>query len=1128
MSQGNKPWTQLPEPAASYDSFMPETNTVSLDEEIRRVAGQALQLAQQHLDAGQLDQAAKLYAAVLDMHPSHAEAHYRLGLLEWQAGRLPAAAAGLSEAIQADPGEAAYWLAYIEVLLDGGELTAVRETIALGRQHGLQGEQLDRLAKRLARAERGTPSREEIDVLSALMEQRRLGEAEHAARQMSIDCPRHPLGWKALGVVYHIRGQIDPAIQAMARATECDPGNAEAFSNLGLLLRESRRYADAITVLKRALECDPQWAGAHNNLAVTLLDMNRLAEAEASARAAIAIDRQNPLAWNTLGMALLNQSRMEAALDAFRHVLALEPDNAGVHSNLLFAMSQMEGVDAGQLFAEHVRYAERVEAPLRSTWRAHANDRDPQRPLRIGFVSGDLRHHAVTSFIEPIFARLAGRSGMLLYAYHNHVLTDQVSERIMACMTQWTDVAGLDDEALAQRIRDDGIDILVDLSGHTAHNRLPVFARKPAPVQLTWIGYPGTTGLQAMDYYFTDRFILPPGQYDHQFTEKLVYLPVSAPFQPELDAPALNALPALKNGHLTFGSFNRISKIGRNVIAAWSKLLRALPTSKLLLGGVPADGAEGQIVGWLAEEGVDPSRVRTVARCQLKDYLALHHEIDINLDAFPYSGGTTTLHALWMGVPTLTLAGDTAAGRQTACILEHSGLPQYIAHDAGEFLQKGLAACADLDALAHLRATLRGKFVLPSSDTSSLIADTVERAFRAIWQRWCDQLPAASFELGWHAEQAAAPASSAAQAPIYVTQPEMPPLADFVASLEQIWERKHLTNGGPFHQQLEEALCAHLGVEHISLFANGTLGLMTALQVLGISGEVITTPYSFVATTHALTWNGLQPVFADVDPVTLNLDPDRIEAAITPRTRAIMPVHCYGTPCDVERIEAIARKHGLKVIYDAAHAFGVRRNGKSILRYGDLSVLSFHATKVFNTLEGGAIVCRDAAMKQHIDRMKNFGIADEVTVVAAGINGKMNEVSAAYGLLQLKGVDAAIEKRGKVAARYRELLAGVPGIALMPAPDHAANFSYFPILVRDGYPLGRDGLYQKLRDANIHARRYFFPLISELAMYHDLPSAASDNLPAASIAAQQVLCLPIYPALDERDVDRIAAIVRAA
>jgi dTDP-4-amino-4,6-dideoxygalactose transaminase/predicted O-linked N-acetylglucosamine transferase (SPINDLY family) len=925
-----------------------------------------------------------------------------------------------------------------------------------------------------------------------------------------------------------MRGQIEPAVKAMAMAAECDPDNAEAYSNLGLLLKDSRRHDDAIVVLQRALELDPKRADAHNNMAVTLLDMNRLAEAEASARAAIAIDPKNALAWNTMGVALMGQSRMAAAVDAYRHVLKLEPANAGVHSNMLFGMSQMEDIDAKALFEEHLRYAKRVEAPLRKTLRPHANGRDPLRALRIGFVSGDLRHHAVASFIEPIFERLAGRSGVTLYAYHNHVLTDHVSDRFKGYMTQWLDVVGLDDEALAQRIRDDGIDILVDLSGHTAHNRLPVFARKPAPVQATWIGYPGTTGLQAMDYYLTDRHILPPGQFDHQFTEKLAYLPISAPFQPELDAAPINALPALTNGYITFGSFNRISKIGRNVVAAWGKLLRALPDSQLLLGGVPPDGIEKQILAWLAEEGVDGARVRVHPRCQLKEYLALHNQVDINLDAFPYSGGTTTLHALWMGVQTLTLAGDTAAGRQTACILEHMQLPEYVAHDVDDFVRRGLAACADLATLADQRNGMRLRFGMPSSDFMGQVADGVEQAMRMMWQRWCDGLPPATIEVPAAPPPAAPPEPVAAPATIYVTQPAMPPLQDFVASLEQIWDSKFLTNGGQFHQRLEQALCEHLGVEHISLFSNGTIALMTALQALGIEGEVITTPYSFVATTHAMVWNGLRPVFADIDPVSFNLDPDRIEAAITPATRAIMPVHCYGNPCDVERIEAIARKHKLKVIYDAAHAFGVRRDGQSILRHGDLAVLSFHATKVFNTFEGGAIVCRDAAMKQHIDRLKNFGIADEVTVVAAGINGKMNEVSAAFGLLQLKGIAAAIDKRRDVAAQYRRLLDGVPGVRCMPDLGHEANFGYFPILVDESYPQGRDGLYQKLRDAGIHARRYFYPLISEFPMYHDIPSAAAENLPMAEAAARQVLCLPIYPGLETHDIERIATLIRTA
>jgi dTDP-4-amino-4,6-dideoxygalactose transaminase/predicted O-linked N-acetylglucosamine transferase (SPINDLY family) len=1104
---------------------MPDTKDSTLTDEIQQVAAQAMQLALQHIDSGQFDQAATLCRAILDMHPGHAQAQYQLGLLEWQAQRMPEAAAHLSGAIQADPGEAAYWLAYIEVLLDAAELPAARETVELGRRHGLRGAVLDTLAQRLERAERGAPTRKEIDALSALLKARRLDEAEHTARAMTVDCPRHPFGWKSLGVVFHMRGQIAPAVKAMAKASECDPDNAEAYSNLGLLLKESRRHEDAIVVLKRALELDPKRADAHNNLAVTLLDMNRLAEAEASARAAVAIDPKNTLAWNTIGVALLGQSRMAEAVDAYRRVLKLDPGNAGVHSNMLFSMSQMEGVDPKELFAEHLRYAERVEAPLRKSWRPHANQRDPQRPLRIGFVSGDLRHHAVASFVEPVFERLAGRPGVALYAYHNHVLTDHVSERFKGYVAQWLEVVGLDDDALARRIRDDGIDILIDLSGHTAHNRLPVLARKPAPIQATWIGYPGTTGLQSVDYYLTDRHILPPGRFDHQFTEKLAYLPVSAPFQPELDAPAVNPLPALANGHVTFGSFNRISKIGRNVVAAWGRLLRALPDAKLLLGGVPPDGAEKPILAWLAEEGVDAARVRVHPRAQLKDYLALHQQVDICLDAFPYSGGTTTLHALWMGVPTLTLAGDTAAGRQTVCTLGHFGLQRFVAEDSDEFLRKGLAACADLQALAALRARLRPQFALPSSDFMSTLADHVESALRTMWRRWCEGLPAASFELA-AARPPAAP--EPAHPTIYVTQPAMPPLQDFVASLEQIWESKYLTNGGRFHQRLEQALCEHLGVEHISLFANGTLALVTALQALGIEGEVITTPYSFVATSHALLWNGLKPVFADIDPVSFNLDPDRIEAAITPATRAIMPVHCYGNPCDVERIDAIARKHGLKVIYDAAHAFGVRQDGRSILRHGDLSVLSFHATKVFNTFEGGAIVCRDAAMKRHIDHLKNFGIADEVTVVAAGINGKMHEVSAAFGLLQLEGLAAAVEKRARVAAHYRRLLADLPGIRCMPELGHEANFGYFPILVGDDHRLGRDGLYQKLRDAGIHARRYFYPLISEFPMYRELASAAPDRLPVAAAAARQVLCLPIYPALEAEQVERIAGLVRGA
>jgi len=363
--------------------------------------------------------------------------------------------------------------------------------------------------------------------------------------------------------------------------------------------------------------------------------------------------------------------------------------------------------------------------------------------------------------------------------------------------------------------------------------------------------------------------------------------------------------------------------------------------------------------------------------------------------------------------------------------------------------------------------------------------------------------------------------------PVYVTQPYLPPLEEFIPYLEQIWANKILTNGGPMHQQLEQALCDHLGVGHIAVFNNGTNALLTALQALDITGEVITTPYSFVATTHSLLWNGLKPVFVDIDPLTLNLDPAKIEAAITPQTTAIMPVHCYGHPCDVAAIQKIADKYNLRVIYDAAHAFGVKDAGGSVLRHGDLSVLSFHATKVFNTFEGGAIVCPDAQTKLRIDQLKNFGIVDEVTVDAAGINGKMSEINAAFGLLQLTHIERAQARRKQVDQTYRDLLKDVQGIRIIEEAGQAvANYSYFPLLVEADYPLSRDQLFQKLKDNQVFARRYFYPLISEFPMYRDLPSAQGSNLPVAVEMANHVLCLPIYPAIDDADIVRIVNVLK--
>jgi len=365
--------------------------------------------------------------------------------------------------------------------------------------------------------------------------------------------------------------------------------------------------------------------------------------------------------------------------------------------------------------------------------------------------------------------------------------------------------------------------------------------------------------------------------------------------------------------------------------------------------------------------------------------------------------------------------------------------------------------------------------------------------------------------------------------PVYVTQPDLPPLEEFTDLLKQIWDNKILTNNGPFHQQFEQELADYLGVKYISVFTNGTLALMTALQALRITGEVITTPYSFVATTHSLWWNNIKPVFADIEPDFFNLDPEKVEAAITPQTTAIMPVHVYGNPCNVERFQQIADTYGLKLIYDAAHAFGVKINGNSILNYGDLSILSFHATKVFNTIEGGAIISPDAKTKKRIDFLKNFGFADETTVIAPGINAKMNEVQSAYGLLQLKYVDDCIEKRKEIATIYREQLNGINGITFLEdivGVDH--SYSYFPILIdKKKYGTTRDQLYEKLKEHNIFGRRYFYPLISQFPTYRGLTSSRTENLPVATQVAEQVICLPIYPALDSRSIDIIVSIIHS-
>lgn len=590
------------------------------------------------------------------------------------------------------------------------------------------------------------PSSVECNQLVALSNAGHYAELENRARTLLGQYPNSGFAWKLLGESLYMQGK--EALPALQKSTELLPDDADAFSNLAIVLIDLGRLDEAVASCRRALEIKPDDAKAYNNLGNALLNLGQFSDAVTSYRRALEIKPDYAKAHNNLGGALQDIGQLNDAVASYRRALEIKPDYAYAFSSLLYCLSQIEGVDPQALFAEHRRFAEQFEAPLRANWPQHSNSRDPERCLQVGFVSGDLRNHAVAHYIELVLANLAERPQLSLHAYYNHTVEDSVTQRLRGYLTHWHRIVGLSDETLAQKILADGIDILIDLSGHTGQNRLLTFARKPAPVQISWIGYPGTTGLSAMDYYQSDRFIFPDNRFDNQFTEKIVRLPASAPFMPNKNAPPVNTLPALSNGYMTFGSFNRPIKISRSVIALWAQLLRALPDSRMLLGGIPQDGQYQTLIEWFAQEGIARERLDFHVRSGMEHYLGLHHQVDICLDTFPYNGGTTTFHALWMGVPTLTLAGHTMAGWAGASILGHVGLDAaFAAHDAADFVQKGSSWADNLAALSDIRTELRERFAKSARGQPAVIAASVERALRIMWQRWCAGLPAESFEV---------------------------------------------------------------------------------------------------------------------------------------------------------------------------------------------------------------------------------------------------------------------------------------------------------------------------------------------------------------------------------------------
>lgn len=712
---------------------------------------------------GRLDEAEAGYRRVLQINPDYAEAYYNLGNILKELDRLDEAEASYRKAleIKTDFVEAHSNLG--NTLKDMGRLdeteACYRRALQISSDnaaaHSNLGVILHELG-RLGEAEVSYRRALEIEPNYAdahsnlgitLKELGRLNEAETNFRKALQIKPDFVEAHYNLGNTLKELGRLDEAEASYRKALEIKPDFVEVHSNLGITLHELGRLGEAEVSFQGALQLKPDYAAAHSNLGITLKELGRLNEAEVSYRRALEIEPNYAKAHNNLGDSLQHMNRLDEAEVSYRRALEIEPVFDMAYSNLLFCLLHNETADAETLFSEHLRFGEQFEAPLRTSWPQHSNSRNPDRCLQVGFVSGDLRNHVVASFIEPVLAHLAGYPQLSLHAYSNHGMDDSITQRLRGYFAHWRPIAGLSDTVLAENIRADGIDILIDLSGHTNKNRLLAFARKPAPVQASWMGYPGTTGLRAMDYYLADRFLLPPGQFEGQFTEKIVRLPANAPFLPFEGAPPVNTLPALSNGYVTFGSFNRLSKLNLPVIALWSQLIRALPDSKIVLGAMPEEGKYDTLIDWFAQEGIARERLTFHARCDMGTYLSLHQQVDICLDTFPYNGGTTTCHALWMGIPTLTLTGDTLPGRVGAGILGHVGLESFVAHGAEDFVQKGLSWAGNLAALSGIRTGLRERFAQSAMIHPAVVAAGLERALRIMWQRWCTGLPPESFEV---------------------------------------------------------------------------------------------------------------------------------------------------------------------------------------------------------------------------------------------------------------------------------------------------------------------------------------------------------------------------------------------
>ncbi|AQQ33994.1 tetratricopeptide repeat protein [Burkholderia cenocepacia] len=742
-----------------------------------------MQNAIQHHHDGAFGDAEALYGAILDAMPEHADANHNLAVLLVDTDRAADAIPHFEIALGANPANGQCWVSYINALFRANQTPAAWVAVEMAQQRGVHGPALDSLISQMATpnvtfptapaAGPAAPASITLNISSArqldestkedvparqvrraplsslrkhaaLFDKRRSAEALALARRLVADYPDDGACWRTLAVSLYKERQYVEMADVAYRALETLPGDLLLRTLLADTLRLMTRHQEAEIQCRAIIAAQPTHMEAHRILGIALHGLRRQQEAVAACRRAVELAPHMAPPNGALGFVLLDQGAAREAVPWLRRTIEIDPNDSVSHSSLLFSLIHDDANTPEMLLDAHRAFGKQHER--HALPKKYANSRDPERPLRIGFVSGDLLNHAVAHYLLPIVEHLSRDPNLSLHFYYNFVIDDHITAKLRSYAATWQTVTALSDAALAEQIRDDRIDILIDLSGHTGRNRLVALARKPAPLQASWIGYPGTTGMRTIDYYLSDGIVTPAGEVDDQFVEKIVRMPALAPYAPPANCPPVNGLPALHKGHITFGSFNRLNKLRQDVIALWAAVLRAKPDARMVIGAIEQDLDRETIAGWFAAEGIDPARLTFQSRATIAVYLQQHHHVDICLDTFPYAGSTTTLNALWMGVPTVTIAGQSIPTRGSSSWLRRVDLDAFIARDKEEFVGKALSLADDLDMLQTLRSGLRDRCLASAPFHPDVVAQGLSVALRMMWRRWCAGEAPVSFD----------------------------------------------------------------------------------------------------------------------------------------------------------------------------------------------------------------------------------------------------------------------------------------------------------------------------------------------------------------------------------------------